>query len=95
MRKAYTHLGAIVGLPWWLMWIPGAVAVGFDIVMHPNCLYPSLLIGVVGLGVSLWLYRRVMKSETAAAQKWQKSFAGESIAAAYLALKEIRQAQIH
>ena len=84
----------MIGFPWWLMWIPAAVAAGFDGVMHPNSLIPSLVVGVIGLVVSYWLYLRVQRSDKASAEQWRKIFAGKSIANAYLALKEIGQAQI-
>ncbi len=94
VRNVYLRLGSVIGFPWWLMWIPTAVAVGFDVVMHPNSLIPSLVIGVIGMVVSYWLYVRAQRSDKASAEQWRKRFAGESIANAYLALKEIEQAQI-
>ncbi|MHC4875151.1 MAG: serine/threonine protein kinase [Planctomycetota bacterium] len=94
VRSAYLQFGHLIGFPWWLMWVPVAVATGFDIVLHPHSLIPSLLVGVVGLVGSLWLYRRVQRSDSPSAEKWKTSFAGTSIAAADLALREIEQAQI-
>ena len=94
VRKTYLRLGSLVGFPWWLMWIPVAVAAGFDFVMYPGCLIPSLAIGVIGLVVCYWLYIRTLRSESASAEKWRKQFAGESIANAYMTLGEIEQAQI-
>lgn len=93
-RKAYLRVSPFAGFPWWLMWIPASVAMGFDIVLHPNSLIPSLIVGVVGLVASIWLYRHVQDPENPAAEKWKKSFAGKSIAAADQALREIEQAQI-
>ncbi|MCG8649158.1 MAG: serine/threonine protein kinase, partial [Pirellulales bacterium] len=94
VKNVYLRLGAVIGFPWWLMWMPATVAVGVDAVMHPNSLIPSLVIGVIGLVVSYWLYVRVQRSTKASAEQWQKRFAGVSIATAYMALKEIEQAQI-
>lgn len=94
VRRIYLRFGSITGFPWWLLWIPAAVAVGFDAVMHPNSLYPSLVVGASGMLVSYWLYLRVQRSDKASAEIWRKRFAGESISNAFLALKEIEQAQI-
>lgn len=95
VRSGYLLAGAIIGFAWWLMWIPVCVAIGFDaVVVYRNSLVPSFLIGVVGLIVSLWLYWRAMKSSNTAAGSWKSKLSGESIAAAYLALDEIENAQI-
>lgn len=94
VKNVYLRFGSVIGFPWWLMWIPLAVAAGLDIIMHPNSLIPSLVVGVIGLVVSYWLYLRAQRSDKASAEQWRKRFAGESIAKAYLALKEIEQAQI-
>jgi serine/threonine-protein kinase len=94
VRNVYLRFGSVIGFPWWLMWIPAAVAIGFDAVLHPSSLIPSLVVGVIGLVVSYWLYGRAQRSGQASAEHWRKRFAGESIANAYLALSEMEQAQI-
>ncbi len=94
VRNVYLQVGAVIGFPWWLMWIPATVAIGFDAVLHPNSLIPSLVFGVIGLVVSYWLYLRVQRSDKPSAETWRKRLAGESIANASLVLKEIEQAQI-
>ena len=91
VRVVYLRAGPIAGFPWWLMWIPACVAIGFDaVVIHRNSLIPSLVIGVVGLTVSLGLHLRVLNSS----ESWRKRFAGASIAAADRTLDEIEGAQI-
>ncbi len=94
MRSGYLRAGVIIGFVWWLMWIPAAVAVGVDAVLHPNSLIVSLAVGIVGFVVSLWLYWRALKSGNTAAESWRRRFAGESIRSAYVALDEIEAAQI-
>ena len=95
VQFVYRRVGHLIGFPWWLMWIPVCVAFGFDaVVMHPNSLYPSLIVGVVGLAVSGILYQRLLNSRNESADKWRMQFSGESIRTAYLALDEIEQAQI-
>ncbi len=93
-RHAYLQVSPVAGFPWWLMWIPATVAIGFDIVLHPNSLIPSLVVGVIGLTMTLWLYLRSQRTDNLAAEKWRKTFAGRSIAAADLALQEIELARI-
>jgi serine/threonine-protein kinase len=86
--------GPVIGFPWWLMWLPVCVAIGFDAVIHPNSLWGSMAIGIPGMAISLWLYLRVLNSKKRSAVKWQKSFAGESLSKAYQTLEEIERARI-
>lgn len=94
VRSGYLRSGMIIGFVWWLMWIPVAVAVGFDDVLHPYSLTVSLVVGTIGFGASIWLYMRVLKSASTSAESWRRRLSGESLAAAYLALDEIENAQI-
>ena len=95
VKKVYLQVGAVIGFPWWLMWIPATVAMGFDVVvLHPRSLIPSLVVGVIGLLVSFWLYKRVQRSGEPSAEAWRTKFAGTSLANASLVLQEIEQAQI-
>lgn len=88
-------LGPVIGFAWWLLWIPLSVVFGFDVVvLYRNALLPSLVIGIVGLIVSLWLYWRVLRSANASSESWRRKLSGGSISAAYLALDEIENAQI-
>ena len=92
VRKAYLITGPVIGFPWWLMWIPVCVALGFDAVLYG--LGISLAIGIPGFAISLWLYFRVLNSSNFAAQKWQKSFAGDGLSQAYMTLGEIERVGI-
>nr|WP_246114625.1 serine/threonine-protein kinase [Rubripirellula tenax] len=95
-RSGYLRAGVIIGFVWWLMWIPVCVAIGFDaVVLYRNSLVPSLVIGVVGFAVSVWLYWRALRSGNPSSERWRRKLSGESIAAAYVALDEIENAQIH
>lgn len=94
LRSGYLRSGPIVGYAWWLMWIPVAVSIGFDQVLHPNALYLSLGVGVVGLAVSLWLHWLALRPGNQKAGDWRTKMSGESIAAAYRTLDEIEKAQI-
>ncbi|TWT80361.1 Serine/threonine-protein kinase PknB [Planctomycetes bacterium CA13] len=94
LRSGYLRAGIIIGFVWWLMWIPVVVAIGFDAVLHPYSLIVSLVVGIIGFVVSVWLYWRVLRSANTSAESWRRKLAGESIATAYLALDEIEDAQI-
>lgn len=94
LRSAYLLIGHVIGFPWWLMWIPVSVAVGFDAVLHPNSLIVSLIVGVAGWIVSELFYLRIVSSRSASAEKWKMQFAGRSIQEGYRSLEEIEAAQI-
>ncbi len=95
VRFSYLRAGVLIGFIWWLMWIPLCVAIGFDaVVVYRNSLIPSLVIGLVGLVVSVGLYWRAIGPASDSAEAWRKALSGESLAAAYLALEEIEHAQI-
>ena len=94
VRKAYLLGGPLVGFPWWLMWLPVAVAIGFDQVMHPYCFWVALAVGIPGLLLSLWLHKRFVHSNQDPESRWQKHLIGESLSKAYMTLGEIERAQI-
>ena len=94
VRRGYLRFAPVIGFAWWLLWIPVAVAIGFDPVLHPNSLIPSLIVGVVGIAASLWLYRHALRSEQTGAKAWRTRLAGKSLSAAETALDEIEKAAI-
>lgn len=94
VRRAYLLLGHVVGFPWWLMWIPVLVTLGFDGVLYPTSLWVSLAVGIVGLVVSEFFYFRLLKSQNESAEKMRMEFSGRSIRSAYRSLDEMAQAQI-
>lgn len=95
VRSGYMRAGVLVGFFWWLMWIPVCVAVSFDaVVLYPPSLIVSLVVGIVGFAVSVWLYWRAVRPGNASAAWWRTKLSGESIAAAYRALNEIENARI-
>ncbi len=95
LQSVYLRVGPFIGLPWWLMWIPACVAIGIDAVMYPPSLAVSLIVGVVGLVISAWLYWLALRSTNASSESWKRKLAGGSIAGAFRALDEIENAQIH
>lgn len=93
VRKAYSIAGPVIGFPWWGMWIPVCVAIGFDAVLYT--LWFSLTIGILGFAISMWLYLRLLKTNASSTQKWRKSIVGESLSRAHMTLEEIESAGIH
>ena len=94
VRRLYLRVGGIIGFPWWLLWIPATIAIGFDQVLHPYSLIPSLAVGFIGLTASYWLFWRVQQSSHPSSEAGRSKLAGKSIANAYLSLREIEKAQI-
>jgi eukaryotic-like serine/threonine-protein kinase len=94
LQSGYLRAGVLIGFVWWLMWIPVAVALGFDAVMHPNSFIPSLVVGIVGFVASVWLYLRALRSSGPTVGAIRRKLSGKSIASAYLALDEIQNAEI-
>ena len=94
VRKAYLLGGPLVGIPWWLMWLPLAVTLGIDVVLHPYCLWPSLAVGIPGTALSLWFYQKMLHSRGESASGWEKTFVGESLSRASTTLDEIERAGI-
>ena len=94
VRAGYLRAGVLIGFVWWLMWIPVCVALGFDIILHPNSLIPSLIVGILGLGVSTWFYVRAITTNSEQAEALRKRMSGNSLSSADLALEEMEQAGI-
>jgi serine/threonine-protein kinase len=80
LRRSYVMTGFIVGMPWWLLWIP-LISVVFDI--DPTADWPAgwvtanLIIGGVGILGTLWFFRHLW---TASAESEQRRGVEESVA---------------
>ena len=89
IRHSYLRFGTIVGFAWWLLWIPLAVALGFDAVVDPTALWVSVTIGGVGLALSIIAIFKFLQSKKPVVEQWKDALAGKSLHAAYLAIDEI------
>lgn len=89
IRMRYLISGSIAGLAWWLLWIPAAVGVGFHQMLWPQALWPSIIVGIVGLalclGIAGWLARPSAKNR----KKWLDAISGKSLVKARQALEEL------
>jgi hypothetical protein len=60
LRRSYVTTAFVVGLPWWLLWIPLVMVVtGWDAVGGASWgwLVTNLIVGVAGIVGTLWYYR--------------------------------------
>jgi serine/threonine-protein kinase len=94
IRNTYLRFGTFLGLAWWLMWIPVAVAVGFDGIVYPQALGISIGVGLLGLALSVFVCVRFVKSDHPSSAKCREILAGDSLRAAYRALDEIVDADV-
>lgn len=98
LRRIYVVGGAAVGLVWWLLWIPFAMAffywlVGIDIHNHMKpMIYGSLIGGVIGVLATGWFHRWARRPERAAFGKaWDESLTGSSLRKAGAVVDELAQ----
>jgi serine/threonine-protein kinase len=91
---SYLRYGGWLGLAWWLLWIPLAVAIGLDGVVYPIALWISLGVGTIGLAISILFYRKLLRSEDAFAQRWRRALSSESLRNAHRELDEITTAGV-
>lgn len=62
LRRSYVLTGFVVGMPWWLLWIPlVSVVFGFDPLtdVSRRWLIANLIIGVLGMIGTLWFFRHL------------------------------------
>ena len=94
LRRSYVMTGFVVGIPWWLLWIPLAMVVfGVDLNgrFSWGWLITNLIIGVVGVVGTLWYFRRLWIEPVDSDQRRtiEVSFSGESFRSAQRSLDEI------
>lgn len=94
LRRSYVMTGFVVGMPWWLLWIPlASVVFGFDPVVDVSraWLVTNLLVGVLGILGTLWFFRHLW-AESADSERRrgvEESVAGKSFKNAQGFLDEI------
>ena len=62
LRRSYVMTGFVIGMPWWLLWIPLVMVVfgiGLDGRFSWAWLITNVVIGVVGIAGTLWYYRHL------------------------------------
>lgn len=94
LRRSYVMTGFIVGMPWWLLWIPFVMFVfGIDLNgrFSWNWLIANLVIGVVGIVGTLWYFRRLWIEPVDSDRRRgiEASFSGKSFRRAQGFLDEI------
>jgi hypothetical protein len=94
LRRSYVLTGFVVGMPWWLLWIPLAMVVfGVDLNgrFSWGWLITNLIIGVVGIVGTLWYFRRlwIEPADSERRRGIEASFSGKSFRRAQGFLDEI------
>ena len=97
LRAMFVLNGMLVGLPWWLLWIPSMAIIfgllGVDLYLTaPAMVVCATLFGLGGL-LATWLFHRWSHQPTRASlgQRLDDSAAGNSLGKARLILEEVRQ----
>jgi serine/threonine-protein kinase len=94
LRRSYVMTGFVVGMPWWLLWIPlASVVFGFDPIVDVSraWLVINLLIGALGILGTLWFFRHLWtaSSDSERRRGIEESVAGKSFKNARGFLDEI------
>jgi hypothetical protein len=94
LRRSYVMTGFVVGMPWWLLWIPLVMVVfGVDLVTFgsPTWLVVNLIIGVAGIAGTLWYFRHLWLEPKGSERRRgvEDSFSGKSFRSAQGFLDEI------
>jgi serine/threonine-protein kinase len=98
LRRFHVRYGMIVGLAWWLVWIPLVMmffmgAFGADLYANaPAVIYAGTAVGIAGLLATAWLHRWSHRPERAQlGRRLDDSVTGGSIRRAQAALEEINR----
>ena len=94
LRRSSVMTGFVIGMPWWLLWIPlGSVVFGFDPVVDVSraWLITNLLIGVMGILGTLWFFRHLWTAPVDSERRRgvEESLAGKNFRSARGFLDEI------
>lgn len=94
LRRSYVMTGFVVGMPWWLLWIPLLMVVfGIGVVGDDSqaWFFINLAVGIVGIAGTLWYFRRLWLAPVDSEQRRsvEESVAGESFRHAQRLLDEI------
>jgi serine/threonine-protein kinase len=94
LRRSYVMTGFVVGMPWWLLWIPLAMVVfGIDLNGRFSWawLVANVVIGIVGIAGTLWYFRHlwIEPQDSERRRSVEISVAGQSFRRAQGFLDEI------
>jgi hypothetical protein len=94
LRRSYVMTGFVVGMPWWLLWIPLVMVVfGVDLVTFGSqkWLLVNLVIGAAGIAGTLWYFRHLWLAPLGSERRRgvEDSFSGKSFRRAQAFLDEI------
>ena len=94
LRRSYVMTGFVVGMPWWLLWIPLAMVVfGVDLNGRFSWawLFTNVVIGIVGIAGTVWYFRHlwIEPQESERRRSIEASVSGSSFRRAQGFLDEI------
>jgi serine/threonine-protein kinase len=94
LRRSYVMTGFVVGMPWWLLWIPLiSVVFGLDPIadVPQTWVIINLAIGVAGILGTLWFFRHLWTASVESEQRRgvEESVAGKGFRSARAFLDEI------
>jgi len=94
LRRSYVMTGFVVGMPWWLLWIPLAMVVfGVDLNgrFSWGWLTTNVVIGLAGIAGTLWFFRHlwIEPEDSERRRRIEASVSGKSFRAAQGFLAEI------
>ena len=94
LRRSYVMTGFVVGMPWWLLWIPLAMVVfGIDLNGRFSWawLVINFVIGAVGIAGTLWYFRHlwIEPEDSERRRRIEASVSGDSFRRAQGFLDEI------
>jgi hypothetical protein len=98
VQRWYAWTGLVFGMAWWLLWIPLVMMVagvsGRDVLARAPLIFAKYAAAcTVGLAVSVWLVRRLERSQRVAGRAWLAASggAGRGLHRAGAVLDEIRR----
>lgn len=97
LQRWYARSGLVLGMAWWLLWLPALMMIGGAFGRDLMARGPRVLGGyaaacVVGLALSLWLVRHAERSKRSIVREWAKrSASGESLYRAEALVDELRR----
>lgn len=94
LRRSYVTTGFVVGMPWWLLWIPlASVMFGIDPIVDVSQAWfvTNLFVGTLGILGTFWFFRHLWTAPVDSEQRRgvEESVAGDSFKSARVFLDEI------
>lgn len=96
LESAYVLSGWLLGLPWWLLWIPFSIVFmtlgGIEYAgLHlDRWLWPNVVVGLMGIGLTCAAYRLRHRLPEPQRQRFDRLVRGHTLTRAQQCLRELR-----